>query len=50
MLTANQAYYTHYNLSAETALQKLMEGNEIAMSSIMSNIPMKVPRGGWIYL
>jgi carbonic anhydrase len=28
MLTANQTYYTHYNLSAETALQKLMEGND----------------------
>jgi carbonic anhydrase len=28
MLTANQTYYTHHNLSAETALQKLIEGND----------------------
>jgi carbonic anhydrase len=28
MLTANHTHYTHYNLSAETALQKLMEGND----------------------
>jgi hypothetical protein len=28
MLTANQTYHTHHNLSAETALQKLIEGND----------------------
>jgi len=28
MLTANQTYFTHNNLSAEIALQKLMEGND----------------------